>query len=102
MTRFQRLVVVLVVVNLATTWWVFSTADQATDARSDYLAYLNVIPTEAVAAAALESPEGMWVNETAQYHADAVRWTGIGYVVSLCLLVGAWIMTGRQSSARGH
>lgn len=100
MTRFQRLVVVLVVLNLATTWWVFNTADQATDARSDYLAYLNVIPMEAVAAAALESPQGIWVNETAKYHASAVRWTGIGYVVSLFLLVGAWIISGRRSNTR--
>lgn len=41
MTRSQRLLTVLAVVNAATTWWMVSTAGQARKVRSEYLAYLN-------------------------------------------------------------
>lgn len=95
MTRFQRLLVVLALVNIGTTWWVWSTARQAKEARSDFLAYLNTTYGSPIHEFATTSREGMWVNSTTAWEANALRWALIGYAASAVILVVAWIARGR-------
>lgn len=94
MTVFQRLLGVIVVVNILTTGWVIQTTQQANEASSDYLTVLNTQPDINVA---MRSPEATWVNLTTDYQATAIRVTGIGYVLSLVVLIGVWISRGRRS-----
>lgn len=97
MTRLQRLVAVLAVANIATTWWAYSTAQQAQAARSDYLAYLNQTYGTPQAEFVLTSREGMWVNSTAAWEANALRWALIGYAATALILIIAWVARGRPS-----
>lgn len=95
MTRFQRMLLVLAFVNAASTWWVWSTAQQAKEARSEFLAYLNATYGTPLAQHVLTSREGLWVNSTAAWETDALRWALAGYVASAVILVVAWIAKGR-------
>lgn len=94
MTVFQRLLAVILVVNILTTAWVIQTTQQANEASSDYLTVLNTQPDINVA---MRSPEATWVNLTTDYQATAIRVTGISYVLSLVVLIGVWISRGRRS-----
>ena len=96
MSRFKRLVVVLLIANGLSTLWFFSTLKQRDEANADFMAYLSSLPNDASAEVFMQSPAAMWVNSAAAYHATAYRWTGIGYVASLVLLVGGWVMSGTR------
>jgi len=100
MTRFQRLLMVLAVANAATTWWVISTGRQAQAARKDFLAYLNRTYGTPQAEFTLTSREGMWVNSTAAWEANALRWALIGYAATAVILIIAWVARGRPRSAQ--
>ena len=95
MTVLQRLLAVIVVANILTTGWVIQTTRQANEATSDYLTVLNTQPDINVA---MNSPEATWVNRTTDYQATAIRVTGIGYILSVVVLIGVWISRGRRSS----
>ena len=94
MTRFERLIIVLAVANAATTWWVVSTGRQAQAARSDFLAYLNRTYGSPLADTAVSSREAMWVNSTAAWEANALRWALIGYAATAVILITVWVARG--------
>ncbi|WP_041761376.1 hypothetical protein [Brevundimonas subvibrioides] len=98
MTRFQRLLIVLAVANAATTWWVISTGRQAQAARTDLLAHLNRTYGSPLAETAMSSREAMWVNSTAAWEANALRWALIGYAATAAILIIAWVARGRPSA----
>lgn len=70
---------------------------QAREAHSEFLTYLNRTYGTPLAEQVMTSREAMWVNSTAAWEANALRWALVGYAASGALLILVWIVSGASS-----